>query len=628
MSITKLNDDLNIVQKLDDQPNDVGGLTAAELKAKFDEGSLTIQDYINNTLLPFLENLGVETIVQYKNDGVKYLRLNADKVIETSTDGRVWQATGSSGHVIYDESGKSYPQRSRMKFLNTVISDDGTYTVITGVQGPKGDTGATGAVGPTGPQGEKGDKGAAWYPNVDGLGNLTFALLDTTTPPPQYNIRGPQGPQGVQGLQGEVGPRGPQGIQGPAGSQGTQGQQGEPGPKGATGQTGSTGPTGATGPAGPKGDTGPQGPAGPAGATGATGPQGPMGPQGPAGAPGKDGTSLYIEDTYPTLAALRLAFPSGNKNMYLVEENKECYIYSENDSDWISVGPLQGPAGPQGPTGAQGAQGPSGTLTIKEVVTLPSGSAASVVNEGTVENAELVISIPRGETGPAGPQGDPGQQGPKGDPGATGAQGPQGIQGIRGPEGPEGPQGPHGLQGVAGKDGKSAYTSAVEGGYIGTEQAFNQALADVPNKVSKVTPSAAGNFAALGSDGNLQDSGKMPGDFAASDHKHSTGDLTSGTLPVARGGTGAATHTSGYALIGNGTSPVTGRAITNLTSTSASFTANTNLVTANTLRYMMNRNGSVAAANIAYTTLMARGSSLHNTETSPSVNGAICWQYE
>ena len=631
MSITKLNDDLNIVQKLDDQPNDVGGLTAAELKAKFDESGLAIQDYINNTLIPFLENLGVEAIVQYKNDGVKYLRLNSDKVIETSTDGQVWQATGSSGHVIYDGSGKPYPQRSRMKFLNTLISDDGTYTVISGVQGPKGETGATGATGPQGIQGEKGDKGAAWYPNVDGLGNLTFTLLDTTTPPPQYNIRGPQGPQGVQGAQGETGPRGIQGIQGQTGAQGPQGPQGETGPQGATGPAGATGPTGATGPrgltgdqgpqgpagkdgaagatgpkgdtgaTGPKGDTGAQGPSGPAGATGATGPQGPMGPQGPAGKDGKDGTSLYIEDTYPTVAAIRADFPSGNDKMYLVEADGECYIYSENQSDWISVGPLQGPQGPQGPTGAQGVQGPSGTLTIKSVVTLPAGSSASVVNEGTIENAEFVISIPRGETGPQGPQGEPGQagakgdpgetgatgpqgpqgetgpqgeqgpQGPKGDTGATGAQGPQGIQGIPGPQGPEGPQGPQGTQGVPGNDGKSAYSSAVEGGYVGTETAFNQALADVPNKANKVTPSAAGNFAALGADGNLQDSGKNSSSFdsagaandvqqnltshvdnrnnphgvtaaqigaAASSHTHDASKIVSGVLSVERGGTG------------------------------------------------------------------------------------------
>lgn len=52
MPITEFNSDLNIIAKLDDEPNDVGGLTSAELKAKFDEAGNTIQDYINDTLIP------------------------------------------------------------------------------------------------------------------------------------------------------------------------------------------------------------------------------------------------------------------------------------------------------------------------------------------------------------------------------------------------------------------------------------------------------------------------------------------------------------------------------------------------------------------------------------------------
>ena len=41
--IPELDDDLDIIQKLDDEPNDVGGLTAAQLKAKFDEGPNAIR---------------------------------------------------------------------------------------------------------------------------------------------------------------------------------------------------------------------------------------------------------------------------------------------------------------------------------------------------------------------------------------------------------------------------------------------------------------------------------------------------------------------------------------------------------------------------------------------------------
>lgn len=57
MALPILNDDLAVISKLDDLPNDVGGLTAAELKAKFDEAAGAIQTYINDTLLPYLESI-------------------------------------------------------------------------------------------------------------------------------------------------------------------------------------------------------------------------------------------------------------------------------------------------------------------------------------------------------------------------------------------------------------------------------------------------------------------------------------------------------------------------------------------------------------------------------------------
>lgn len=51
----KFTKDMNIIAALDDEPNDVGGLTAYELKAKFDEGGLALQKYINEELLPNLD---------------------------------------------------------------------------------------------------------------------------------------------------------------------------------------------------------------------------------------------------------------------------------------------------------------------------------------------------------------------------------------------------------------------------------------------------------------------------------------------------------------------------------------------------------------------------------------------
>lgn len=58
---------------------------------------------------------------------------------------------------------------------------------------------------------------------------------------------------------------------------------------------------------------------------------------------------------------------------------------------------------------------------------------------------------------------------------------------LTGPVGPPGPQGPKGIQGPAGADGKSPYQVAVEGGYKGTEQTFNDALANVGDIGSVLT---------------------------------------------------------------------------------------------------------------------------------------------
>lgn len=476
---------------------------------------------------------------------VKYIRLNSDKVLETSNDGETWEATGSSGHIIIKPDGTVAPQRSRMKFVNGTVTDDGTQTIITGLKGDTGPQGEKGDTGAQGPKGEQGLTGPVIVPSVDANGVMSFTIQDTAIAPQPVSVRGPQGPQGVQGEQGAQGARGPQGIQGVQGIQGPKGETGERGPAGATGATGATGPKGDKGDTGPKGDTGatgargatgatgPQGPAGPAGpkgeqgdtgatgatgARGATGAQGPMGPQGPVGPAGKDGTSLYIEDSYPTLAALKNAIPSGNNKMYYVQEDGECYIYSETSNDWVSVGALQGPIGPQGPqgvqgpqgevgpkgdTGATGATGPRGpqgekgadgaAATIR-VGTVSSGAAASVTNSGTTSAAVFDFVLPKGDKGE---KGDPGEQGPQGETGATGpagatgATGPQGIQGIQGEQGPVGPEGPQGPAGVAGADGKSAYQTAVEGGYSGTETAFNSALANVPGHIaSKSNPHA------------------------------------------------------------------------------------------------------------------------------------------
>ncbi|WP_283243707.1 hypothetical protein [Feifania hominis] len=456
-----------------DRPSEAG-ITAAQLKAVFDGRTDKEVKAAVNGLIDELEASTAAGQIGTKggrkldeavlSEDINYIRLNSDRVLETSSDGTSWQATGSSGHIIVDADGTQLPQRSRLQFLTAEIKDSGGVTVVRALKGDKGDKGDTGATGLQGPQGIQGETGPVIVPEIDRNGVMSFTIQSTAIAPQPVSVRGPQGPQGVQGAQGQMGPQGATGIQGPQGIQG---------PKGDKGDTGETGSQGAQGPQGLQGIQGIQGPAGPKGDTGAQGPVGPQGAQGPQGVKGDDGAdgrSFQIQDVYPTLGELKTAYPSGNEYAYQVSADKNIYIWSEQESDWVSLGQLQGPQGPQGPAGAQGPTGPQGEQG-------PAG--------------------PQGEQGIQGPQGEQGIQGPKGDTGAAGATGPQGIQGEQGPAGPQGPQG---VQGVAGADGKSAYQAAVESGYSGTETAFNGALAEVPGHISSQSNPHAVTAAQVGAD--------------------------------------------------------------------------------------------------------------------------------
>lgn len=96
-----------------------------------------------------------------------------------------------------------------------------------------------------------------------------------------------------------------------------------------------------------------------------------------------------------------------------------------------------------------------------------------------------------------------------------------------------------------------------------------------------------------------------------------------GTLGVGNGGTGRNTLTSGSALIGNGTSAVNFRAITN--NTSATYiTANDNLITANTLKFWKGSYDSSNNSNIEYVKLGKLGTAaIHDIEDFITVGGGV-----
>ena len=86
LEIQMLDGDLNIIQKLDDEPNDVGGLTSAELKAKFDESGNIIKKYINETLIPAVL---AEDATEESRKQAEAARIAAEQGRVTAEQGRV-----------------------------------------------------------------------------------------------------------------------------------------------------------------------------------------------------------------------------------------------------------------------------------------------------------------------------------------------------------------------------------------------------------------------------------------------------------------------------------------------------------------------------------------------------------
>lgn len=363
---------------------DTPGLSTADMQKKMDELPREVIIPAFNALIDALTAMSLDART-HDGGGCLYIRVNRDRVVETSSDGVTWQATGSSGHLIIDETGKEMPQRSRMQFLGATVTDTGSYTVV---QARKGDTGAQGPQGPAGPQGPQGLQGAI----------------------------GPQGPQGPQGLRGETGATGPAGPAGATGPTGPKGDKGENGTDGSSfvvkglyatlSALKSAHPTGAEGDAyavgtsstnivylwdvdqkawvsvgSLQGPTGPQGPQGPQGATGATGPQGPTGPQGETGPKGEQG----------------IKGDTGEKGEQGIQG-----IQGE-----------QGPTGPQGPKGEQGdpglvqsVNGKSGdaiVLTADDVGAMDEASARKLITDTTDSLTTITISLKAASWAGSGP---------------------------------------------------------------------------------------------------------------------------------------------------------------------------------------------------------------------------------
>ena len=93
--IPRVTDELGTVSTLDDRPNDTGGLTAAELKAKFDADAGALKEYVNDVLIPFLEgtsaaeSIGIATISGFSADNIQTALEQIVQAMQDVTQGSV-----------------------------------------------------------------------------------------------------------------------------------------------------------------------------------------------------------------------------------------------------------------------------------------------------------------------------------------------------------------------------------------------------------------------------------------------------------------------------------------------------------------------------------------------------------
>ena len=110
MGLPPFDHDMDIIQKLDDEPNDVGGLTAAELKAKFDEPGNAVKQYMNTALIPAVDAAvdhvdQVAEIGQFTADNIKEWLDEHPEATTTVEDGAITTAKLHDGAVTETKLG-------------------------------------------------------------------------------------------------------------------------------------------------------------------------------------------------------------------------------------------------------------------------------------------------------------------------------------------------------------------------------------------------------------------------------------------------------------------------------------------------------------------------------------------
>lgn len=166
MAFEKFNKDMKIISALDDEPNDVGGLTAAALKAKFDEGGEAIKRYINDTLIPAVVADGETEAHRAEAEAA---RVAAEQTRQSNEETRQANETSRISAENARNVWENYDASKAYAVGNKVAHGGSSYLCIkpcTGIAPPSAEYWLL--IAQKGNKGDKGDKGDKGEPGGGG----------------------------------------------------------------------------------------------------------------------------------------------------------------------------------------------------------------------------------------------------------------------------------------------------------------------------------------------------------------------------------------------------------------------------------------------------------------------------
>lgn len=165
MAFEKFNKDMKIISALDDEPNDVGGLTAAELKAKFDEGGEAIKRYLNDTLIPAVVADGA---TEEHRAEAEAARVAAEQTRQSNEETRQANETSRISAENARNVWENYDASKTYAVGNKVAYGGSSYLCIkpcTGIAPPSAEYWLL--IAKKGDKGDKGDPGGGGQPTVE-----------------------------------------------------------------------------------------------------------------------------------------------------------------------------------------------------------------------------------------------------------------------------------------------------------------------------------------------------------------------------------------------------------------------------------------------------------------------------